>query len=60
MPKIFVKFYLKLILKMVATSRNLDHEFAEINSRNIILVVSNLSPFSVSVFFSGKILPTEI
>ena len=27
---------------------------AKINLRNMIFVVSNLGPFSVSVFFSGK------
>ena len=40
--------------------QNLDNEFAEVNLRNIVLVVSNLGPFSVYVFFSGKNLSTEI
>ena len=40
--------------------RNFGHEFAKINLRNMIFVVSNLGPFSVSVFFSGKNLPTKI
>ena len=40
--------------------RNFGHEFAKINLRNMIFVVSNLGPFSVSVFLSGKNLPTKI
>ena len=32
----------------------------KINLRNMIFVVSNLGPFSVSVFFSDKNLPTKI